>query len=59
MNPVVLDPGRLATMTRHYVFDAADPAIVRARHRASNRLDFAVQLCVLHHPGRRDGSTSL
>ncbi|MGH7187945.1 MAG: DUF4158 domain-containing protein [Acetobacteraceae bacterium] len=46
-------------MTRHYVFDAADPAIVRARHRASNRLDFAVQLCVLHHPGRRDGSTSL
>lgn len=41
-----------ATMTRHYMLDAADLALVRSRRRASNRLGFAVQLCVLRHPGR-------
>ena len=41
-----------ATMTRHYMLDAADSALVRSRRRASNRLGFAVQLCVLRHPGR-------
>src|SRR5271155_5370176 len=39
-------------MTRHYVLDAADLAVVRARRRAGNRLGFAVQLCALRHPGR-------
>ena len=39
-------PTDTATMARHYVLDAADLAIVRARRRASNRLGFAVQLCV-------------
>jgi hypothetical protein len=39
-------------MTRHYVLDAADLAAVRSRRRPSNRLGFAVQLCVLCHPGR-------
>ena len=34
------------------MLDAADLANVRARRRASNRLGFAVQLCVLRHPGR-------
>src|SRR5690348_6715704 len=38
-------------VAQHYVLDAADLAIVRARRRASNRLGFAVQLCVLRHPG--------
>lgn len=45
-------PTDIATMTRHYILDAADLAVVRSRRRASNRLGFAVQLCVLRHPGR-------
>lgn len=45
-------PTDTVAMARHYVLDAADLAIVRARRRASNRLGFAVQLCVLRHPGR-------
>jgi hypothetical protein len=40
-----------AEMTRHYVLGADDLALVGARRRASNRLGFAVQLCVLRHPG--------
>src|SRR5271163_1404069 len=40
-----------AEMTRHYVLDADDLALVGARRRASNRLGFAVQLCALRHPG--------
>ena len=39
-------------MTRHYVLDADDQALVGARRRAGNRLGFAVQLCALRHPGR-------
>src|SRR5277367_2680309 len=38
-------------MTRHYVLDADDLALVGARRRAGNRLGFAVQLCALRHPG--------
>ena len=45
-------PSDPVTMTRHYVLDAADLALVRSRRRASNRLGFAVQLCILRHPGR-------
>jgi TnpA family transposase len=45
-------PTDTAAMARHYVLDDTDLAIVRARRRASNRLGFAVQLCVLRHPGR-------
>jgi hypothetical protein len=39
-------------MTRHYVLDADDLALVGARRRAGNQLGFAVQLCALRHPGR-------
>jgi hypothetical protein len=45
-------PTDMAAMARHYVLDVADLAIVRARRRVSNRLGFAIQLCVLRHPGR-------
>jgi TnpA family transposase len=45
-------PSDTVTMTRHYMLDAADLALVRSRRRASNRLGFAVQLCILRHPGR-------
>ena len=33
-------------MARHYVLSAEDLALVRAKRRVSNRLGFAVQLCV-------------
>src|ERR1700685_880897 len=39
-------------MTRHYVLDADDLALVGARRRAGNRLGFAVQLFALRHPAR-------
>src|ERR1700756_3495233 len=45
-------PTDTAAMARHYVLDAADLANIRARRRTSNRLGFAVQLCILRHPGR-------
>jgi TnpA family transposase len=45
-------PTDTGAMAQHYVLDAADLAIVRARRRPSNRLGFAVQLCMLRHPGR-------
>lgn len=41
-----------AEMARHYVLSAEDLALVRAKRRVSNRLGFAVQLCVLRYPGR-------
>jgi hypothetical protein len=44
-------PTERAEMARHYVLDEADLALVRARRRAANRLGFAVQLCLLRHPG--------
>ena len=39
-------------MAKHYVLSTQDLALVRAKRRASNRLGFAVQLCVLRYPGR-------
>jgi hypothetical protein len=44
-------PTERAEMARHYVPDTVDLALVRARRRAVNRLGFAVQLCLLRHPG--------
>ncbi|SDB71600.1 Tn3 family transposase [Belnapia rosea] len=44
-------PTDRAEMAGHYVLDAADLVLVRARRRAANRLGFAVQLCLLRHPG--------
>ena len=44
-------PTDRAEMARHYVLDEADLALVRARRRAANRFGFAVQLCLLRHPG--------
>ncbi len=41
-----------AEMARHYVLSVEDLALVRAKRRVSNRLGFAVQLCVLRYPGR-------
>jgi TnpA family transposase len=41
-----------AEMARHYVLSAEDLILVRARRRTSNRLGFAIQLCILRYPGR-------
>jgi TnpA family transposase len=46
---IPVDP---AEMARHYVLGTQDQALVRAKRRASNRLGFAIQLCVLRYPGR-------
>jgi hypothetical protein len=44
------DPAALAT---YYVLSGEDLALVRTKRRSSNRLGFAVQLCVLRYPGRQ------
>ncbi len=38
-------------MARHYVLGSEDLLLVRAKRRAFNRLGFAVQFCLLRHPG--------
>jgi hypothetical protein len=45
-------PTEAAEMAKHYVLSAEDLALVRAKRRPNNRLGYAVQLCVLRHPGR-------
>ena len=49
-------PTDRAEVARHYVLDAADLARVRSKRRAGNHLGFAVQLCLLCHPGGGLGS---
>ena len=39
-------------MARHYVLSADDLTLARTKRRAVNRLGFAVQLCLLRHPGQ-------
>jgi TnpA family transposase len=46
---IPVDP---AEMARHYVLSADDLALARTKRRAVNRLGFAVQLCLLRHPGQ-------
>lgn len=41
-----------AEMARHYMLSAEDFALIRTKRRAVNRLGFAVQLCLLRHPGQ-------
>jgi hypothetical protein len=38
-------------MAKHYVLSAEDLALIRTKRRSGNRLGFAVQLCLLRHPG--------
>ena len=45
-------PVERAEMARHYVLGADDLTLVRAKRRGMNRLGFAVQLCLLRHPGQ-------
>lgn len=48
-------PTTPAEMARHYVLSAKDLMLVRAKRRTVNRLGFAVQLCLLRHPGQGSG----
>lgn len=45
-------PIERAEMAKHYVLDAEDLALIRSKRRGLNRLGFAVQLCLLRHPGQ-------
>jgi TnpA family transposase len=44
-----------AEMAKHYVLSTGDLALVQAKRRATNRLGFAVQLCLLRYPGQGPG----
>ena len=46
---IAVDPPEMA---KHCVLSTRDQVLVRAKRRASNRLGFAIQLCVLRYPGR-------
>lgn len=39
-------------LARHYTLGEADLTLIRKRRRASNRIGFAVQLCLSRYPGR-------
>ena len=45
-------PTDSAEMAKHYVLSAEDLALIRTKRRSGNRLGFAVQLCLLRHPGQ-------
>ena len=44
-----------AEMARHYVLSSDDLAVIRTKRRQINRLGFAIQLCLLRHPGQGMG----
>ena len=43
-------PTEAGEMTKHYVLSPEDLALIRTKRRSSNRLGFAVQLCLLRDP---------
>ena len=45
-------PTEASEMAKHYVLSREDLALIHAKRRSSNRLGFAVQLCLLRHPGQ-------
>ena len=45
-------PTTPAEMATHYVLSPEDLLLVRTKRRSTNRLGFAVQLCLLRHPGQ-------
>ena len=45
-------PEREADLLRHYTLSDEDLQNIEARRRPRNKLGFALQLCVLRHPGR-------
>ena len=45
-------PTDSAGMAKHYVLSTEDLAFIRTKRRSGNRLGFAVQMCLLRHPGQ-------
>ena len=45
-------PQREADLLRHYTLSDEDLQNIGVRRRPRNKLGFALQLCVLRHPGR-------
>jgi TnpA family transposase len=45
-------PTDSAEMAKHYVLSTEDLAFIRTKRRSGNRLGFAVQMCLLRHPGQ-------
>ncbi|MBV8575799.1 MAG: DUF4158 domain-containing protein [Acetobacteraceae bacterium] len=45
-------PTDAAEMAKHYVLTSEDLKLVGTKRRSGNRLGFAVQLCLLRHPGQ-------
>jgi len=45
-------PMDAAEMAKHYVLSPEDLALIGTKRRSGNRLGFAVQLCLLRHPGQ-------
>lgn len=41
-----------AEMSKHYVLSPEDLKLIGTKRRSGNRLRFAVQLCLLRHPGQ-------
>ena len=41
-----------AEMAKHYVLSPDDLALIRTKRRSVNRLGFAIELCLLRHPGQ-------
>jgi TnpA family transposase len=45
-------PSETEELVRHYSLSGEDMALIFQRREERNRLGFAVQLCLLRHPGR-------
>lgn len=45
-------PTTPAEMAKHYMLGPEDLLLVRTKRRSTNRLGFAVQLCLLRYPGQ-------
>ena len=41
-----------AEMAKHYLLSPDDLALIRTKRRSVNRLGFAIELCLLRHPGQ-------
>ena len=44
-----------AEMARHYALSSDDLVLIGRKRRATNRLGFAIQLCLLRYPGQGMG----
>ena len=51
-NSLVALPDAKDDIIRYYTLSEADLSLIRQRRGEANRLGFAVQLCLLRHPGQ-------